>query len=85
MNINWKLRLQNKATLAALITTVVTLVYQVLGIFGAVPAISQDVVISSVGIFLNLLVTLGVLIDPTTAGISDSKQAMTYENPRSDE
>ena len=85
MNINWKLRLQNKATLAALITTVVTLVYQVLGIFGVVPAISQDVVISSVGILLNLLVTLGVLIDPTTAGISDSKQAMTYENPRSDE
>lgn len=82
MNINWKLRLQNKATLAALIATVVAFVYQVLGIFGVVPAISQDTVITSAGIVLNILVALGVLIDPTTAGINDSEQAMTYENPR---
>lgn len=85
MNINWKLRLQNKATLAALIATVVAFVYQVLGILGVVPIISQDMVISSVGILLNLLVAIGVLVDPTTAGINDSEQAMTYENPRSDE
>lgn len=85
MNINWKLRLQNKATLAALIATVVAFVYQVLGIFGVVPAISQDMVISSVGIVLNLLVGIGVVVDPTTAGFKDSEQAMTYENPRGDE
>lgn len=85
MNINWKLRLQNKATLAALIATVVAFVYQVLGIFGVVPAISQDTVITSAGIVLNILVALGVLIDPTTAGINDSEQAMAYENPRDDE
>lgn len=85
MNINWKLRLQNKQTLASLIASLVALVYQVLGIFGVVPAISQDMLISYVGIVLNLLVTLGVLIDPTTAGVNDSKKAMTYENPRSDE
>lgn len=85
MNINWKLRLQNKSTLAALIATVVAFVYQVLGILGVVPIISQDMVISSVGILLNLLVAIGVLVDPTTAGINDSEQAMTYENPRSDE
>lgn len=85
MNINWKLRLQNKATLAALIATIIAFVYQVLGIFGVVPAISQDMVITGAGIVLNLLVALGVLVDPTTAGIKDSEQAMTYENPRSDE
>lgn len=85
MNINWKLRLQNKATLAALIATVVAFVYQVLGIFGVVPAISQDAIIAGAGIVLNLLVTLGVLIDPTTEGINDSEQAMAYENPRDDE
>lgn len=85
MNINWKLRLQNKPTLAALIATIVAFVYQVLGIFGVVPAISQDAIIAGAGIVLNLLVTLGVLIDPTTEGINDSEQAMAYENPRDDE
>lgn len=82
MNINWKLRLQNKATLAALIATVVAFVYQVLGIFGVVPAISQDTVITGAGIVLNILVAIGVVVDPTTEGINDSEQAMTYENPR---
>lgn len=79
---NWKLRLQNKATLAALIATVVAFVYQILGIFGVVPAISQDMIISGFGILLNLLVALGVLIDPTTAGIKDSERAMEYTEPR---
>ena len=31
-----------------------------------------------------MLTTLGVLIDPTTAGISDSALAMTYKEPRKD-
>ena len=85
MDINWKLRLQNKATLAALIATIVAFVYQVLGIFGVVPAISQDMVITGAGIVLNLLVAIGVVVDPTTSGVNDSEQAMAYENPRSDE
>lgn len=85
MNINWKLRLQNKATIAALIATIVAFVYQVLGILGVVPAISQDTIITGAGIVLNILVGVGVLVDPTTAGINDSEQAMAYEKPRSDE
>ena len=31
---------------------------------------------------LGLLGMLGVLIDPTTAGVGDSKQAMTYIEPK---
>lgn len=85
MNINWKLRLLNKPTLAALIATIVAFVYQVLGILGVVPAISQDEIITGAGIVLNILVGVGVLVDPTTAGIKDSEQAMAYEKPRSDE
>lgn len=84
MNINWKLRLQNKTTLAALIATIVAFVYQVLGIFGVVPAISQDMVITGVGIVLNILVAIGVVVDPTTSGVKDSEQAMTYESPKGD-
>lgn len=84
MNINWKLRLQNKTTLAALIATIVAFVYQILGIFGVVPTISQDVIINGAGIVLNLLVGIGVVIDPTTSGVKDSEQAMTYESPKGD-
>ena len=85
MNINWKLRILNKPTLAALIATIVAFVYQVLGIFGVVPAISQDTIITGVGILLNILVAIGVVVDPTTAGFKDTEQAMGYEKPRSDE
>jgi phi LC3 family holin len=31
-----------------------------------------------------LLVYLGISVDPTTAGIADSQQAMTYEQPHDD-
>ena len=85
MNINWKLRVLNKPTLAALIATIVAFVYQVLGIFGVVPAISQDTIITGVGILLNILVAIGVVVDPTTVGFKDTEQAMGYEKPRSDE
>lgn len=79
---NWKLRLKNKTTLAALVAAVVTLVYQVLGIAGVVPSVSSEQVINWIGLLLNVLVTLGVLVDPTTAGISDSEQAKKYDAPK---
>ena len=41
MNINWKLRFQNKTTLTAIILALVALVYQVLGLFDVVPKISR--------------------------------------------
>ena len=85
MKINWKLRLQNKTTLLALIGTIVALVYQVLGIFEIVPAVSQDSVISAVAVIINMLVALGVVVDPTTSGVSDSERALYYECPKEDD
>lgn len=82
---NLILRLKNKATLAALIGAFITLIYQILGIFGIVPAVSQDMIVQFVGLALNILVGLGVLIDPTTRGIKDSEQAMTYNEPKKTE
>ncbi len=32
-----------------------------------------------------LLVILGIVVDPTTAGVGDSQRAMTYEEPWVDE
>ena len=82
MKINWKLRLQNKATLTALVMALVALVYQVLGVFGAVPRVSQDQVTTIISMVINILCLLGIVVDPTTAGIGDSVRALSYENPR---
>ena len=84
MNINWKLRFQNKTTLTAVILALVALVYQVLGLFGVVPKISQDELTTVIGMVINLLCLLGIVVDPTTDGVSDSARALTYVTPRAD-
>lgn len=81
---NLKLRLKNKATLLALILAAVSFVYQVCGIVGIVPPVSEDSITQMVGAVLNVLVGLGVLVDPTTSGITDSTQTLAYDTPRSD-
>lgn len=81
MNINWKLRFQNKVSLTAIVLAVIALVYQILGICGIVPAVSQDTMVQLAGAVINLLVLLGIVVDPTTEGISDSQRAMGYEKP----
>lgn len=82
MKINWKLRLQNKTTLVTLIALCVTFVYQVLGLFGVVPTVSQSEVINTLGLLVNILVALGVVVDPTTNGIGDSNNALNYKTPK---
>ena len=75
--INWKLRLQNKTTLVAIIGTVL-LLFQQLGL--KLPDNSSDIINTVV----TLLVLLGVVTDPTTSGISDSTKAMSYTKPKED-
>lgn len=82
---NLKLRLKNKTTLTALLLTICTFVYQVLGVLDIVPPLTEDVVIQLIGLVVNLLVGLGVVVDPTTKGIADSKRALTYTEPYSDD
>lgn len=75
MKINWKLRFKNKATLAAIAATVILLAQQ-LGF--ELPDNVSEVVNTA----LTLLVLLGVVSDPTTAGLSDSEQALDYTEPK---
>lgn len=84
MNINWKLRLQNKTTLTALILAIIAFVYQILGILSIAPGIDQNTLVSTCGLIINLLVALGIVVDPTTAGITDSKKVLEYTEPRED-
>lgn len=75
--ISWKLRLQNKVTLIALLGAVFLMAQQ----FGLeIPQNIQD----GVNTFVYILVLLGVVTDPTTAGLSDSERALTYTEPSED-
>ncbi|MBR5583115.1 MAG: phage holin [Lachnospiraceae bacterium] len=85
MKINWKVRLQNKPVLMAILGGIIGLVYQILGIVGIVPSISEDEVVNLIGMFVNMLVLIGVVVDPTTEGICDSDCAMGYEKPKAKE
>ena len=78
MKINIKERLKNKVFLLAAIALIISFVYQLLGMFGVVPCISEDEIVGLVTMAVNILAFLGVLVDPTTAGMSDSERALTY-------
>jgi holin, phage phi LC3 family len=75
--INWKLRLQNKVTLVAIIGAIFLMAQQ----FGLeIPQNIQD----GVNTFVYILVLLGVVNDPTTAGLTDSERALEYYHPNED-
>ena len=82
MKINWKVRLKNPLFWTTLIPAVVAFVYTLLGLFGVVPPIAEETLLNGLAAIISGLTTLGVLVDPTTAGMSDSAQAMTYDKPK---
>ena len=82
--INFKLRLQNKTTLVTMILAIISFVYMVLDAFGIVPKFEQDLIVKLVLGLIDLLALFGIIIDPTTAGVSDSLRAMGYVEPHSD-
>ena len=84
-NINWKVRLKNPVFWTTIIPAITGMIYTVLGALGIVPALSEDTVLNMVFMVISMLTTLGVLIAPTTAGIGDSRMAMTYKAPRKDD
>ena len=84
MNINWKIRFQNKTFLTGLISLVVVFIYDLLQLLGIAPVVTQSAVMQVAEGILTILGMLGVIADPTTAGLSDSRQALTYTSPKQD-
>ena len=84
MQINWKVRFQNKTFLAGLISLVVVFIYDLLQLLETTPAVTQSAVMQVAEGVLTILGMVGVIADPTTAGVADSKQAMTYDAPKQD-
>lgn len=84
MNINWKVRAKNKTFWLALVPAVLLLAQQVAGLFGVALDFGelQAQLVAIVGTVFTLLAILGIVADPTTAGVGDSEQAMGYTEPK---
>jgi phi LC3 family holin len=78
MKINWKVRFKNKTFLVTFVIFIVASIYTVLGMFDVVPTISEDEVTNYVLLFIEFLGALGIIVDPTTDGVTDSDRALTY-------
>lgn len=84
--INWTVRIKNKAFWLAVIPAVLLLIQAVAAVFGYTLDLGDigNKLIAVVNAAFGVLVVLGVVVDPTTAGISDSKQARGYNWPKED-
>lgn len=82
MKINWKVRLKNKTWLLAMAGVIIAFIYQIAGLLGLVPPVSEDEVKNLIGLIVNFLAALGIVVDPTTAGLGDSDRALGYDYPR---
>lgn len=87
MNINWKVRIKNKNFWVALIPAILLLVQVIGAVFGFSLELGElgDKLLAVVNSLFAVLAILGIVTDPTTAGVSDSVQAMTYEEPKKKE
>lgn len=86
MKINWSVRLKNKHFWLALIPAILLLIQAVAKVFGFELDFNDlgENLLAVVNAIFTVLVILGVVNDPTTDGMTDSKQAMTYEVPKKD-
>lgn len=78
--INWKVRLRNKTFVATLATTILALVYTVLGMFEVVPPVTQSTATEIIFTVINLLALLGIIVDPTTDGLKDSERVLNKKD-----
>lgn len=80
--INWKVRLQHKGFWVSLVALLLVLANQIASIFGVDISIYNAQVTDITESVLGVLILLGLVIDPTTKGIGDSVDALTYEKPK---
>ena len=81
--INWTVRLKNKTFWLSLIPAVLLLVQAVAKVFGYELDLSAygENLLEVVNTLFAVLAILGIVTDPTTAGISDSNRALSYKSP----
>lgn len=81
---NWIVRIKNKNFWLTLIPAVLLLIQTVAAVFGFELDFGElgNQLMAVVNAVFAVLVILGIVNDPTTKGLGDSKQALTYEKPK---
>lgn len=82
--INWRVRIKNKNFWITIIPAVLLLVQVVGAVFNVTIDLGElgDKLIAVVNAVFVVLAILGIVTDPTTEGVEDSKLAMTYDKPK---
>ena len=83
MNINWTVRIKNVNFWLTIVPAILVLIQAVAAVFGFTLDLGDLgnkllAVIESAFLVLGIL---GIVNDPTTAGLNDSERAMTYDEP----
>lgn len=84
--INWKIRAKNKTFWLALVPAFLLLIQAVAQVFNIrldFTNLNKDL-LGVVNALFTVLAIIGVVADPTTKGLSDSTQALTYSKPKED-
>lgn len=84
--INWKVRAKNKTFWLALVPAFLLLIQAVAQVFNVsldFTNLNKDL-LGVVNALFTVLAIIGVVADPTTKGLSDSTQALTYSKPKED-
>lgn len=86
MMVNWLVRFKNKNFWISFIPAVLLLVQVIAALVGFELQLGDlgDKLLAVVNALFAVLALLGVVNDPTTAGMSDSTLAMTYDKPKED-
>ena len=66
------------------LATVIAFGYQLCALFGVVPPITQDEALEICGLFITILALIGIVVDPTTSGMSDSELVMNKGKKKGD-
>lgn len=84
--INWTVRLKSKTFWLTVIPALLLLVQVVAAVFGFEMELGDlgNKLLAVVNALFSVLTILGIVTDPTTAGVSDSAQALTYTEPKED-
>jgi phi LC3 family holin len=82
--INWTVRIKNKTFWLGLIPAALLLVQVVAAVFGYTLDLGElgDKLLAVVNALFAVLTILGIVADPTTKGVGDSSQALTYDKPK---
>ena len=83
-NINWVVRVKNKNFWLTLIPAVLLLIQVLVAPFGYQWdfGVLNEQLAAIINALFAVLMILGIVNDPTTDGIADSKQALTYKTPK---